>query len=158
MHPLEIRPQERLERSESITDPAQNFEERVPRLRQLPIGDELPEILLELLVVRGQALNFFGLRAVRRRECLDGLLALDEEGGENGLRLPHLRDVLGCALIGSGEVFDGLVNINHDAIGRFQLPRHASRDGLRDGVEGFDDIRAADLRELPRCLHDLDDL
>ena len=45
-----------------------------------PIGDELPEILLELLVVRGQALNFFGLRAVRRRECLDGLLALDEEG------------------------------------------------------------------------------
>ena len=85
MHPLEIRPQERLERSESFTDPAQNFEERIARLRQLPIGDELPEVLLELFVVGGQALDFLRLSAVRRRQRLDGLLALDEEGGENGL-------------------------------------------------------------------------
>ena len=147
-----------MECRQSLTEPPEHLQERITPTRQLPIRDELPEILLELLIVRGQALDFLRFGPVRRRERLDRLLTLDEERRKDSLCPPDLRDVLGRAAVGCGKILDRLVQINHDAIGGLQLPRHAGGDGLRDVVEGLHDIGAADLRELPRRLHHFDDL
>ena len=79
-----------MECRQSLTEPPEHLQERITPTRQLPIRDELPEILLELLIVRGQALDFLRFGPVRRRERLDRLLTLDEERRKDSLCPPDL--------------------------------------------------------------------